>query len=83
MSSTAIFDICIEIKYLKRMRDRYDVEEDGVLYYEITDETIAEYHRKYAYFCKLLIKARNYLWNISPNYRDCYSGEFDTIMAVF
>lgn len=83
MNQIAILNLYSEIKYLKRMRDRFDVEEEGVLYFGITNETIAEYHRKYAYFCNLLAKTRNYLWNISPDYRKHYPGKFNSVMAIF
>ena len=80
----AVINAYLELRYLKRMRDDMDLEDNEVEYLGLSSEAVAEYNRRYNYFSDLVTKVRNYLWNISPEYRDNYSGgEFDSIMAVF
>ena len=66
------------ILYYKRMRDRFDIDDDDAENYTYEELGL------YAHFDKLLAKTRNFLWNINPSYREIYEGgEFDTVMAVF
>tara|TARA_R110002012_G_scaffold273759_1_gene459844 strand:- start:107 stop:373 length:267 start_codon:yes stop_codon:yes gene_type:complete len=81
--SSAITYAYEEIHDLKGLRNRYDIDDDDIICHRLSQEIIQEYDRRYDILCCLLSKARNYLWNISPSYREDYTGEFDTIMAVF
>jgi hypothetical protein len=83
MSSNAITHLHKYIEELKSLRDRYDLDDNDIIYFRLHPENIIEYNRRYDILCILLSEARNYLWNISPTYRDHYNGEFDTVMAVF
>ncbi len=83
MSSNTITNLYSEIKELKSLRDIYDIDDNDIIYFGLHPEIIIEYNRRYEILCILLSEARNYLWNISPAYRDHYhGGEFDTVMAV-
>ena len=84
MSSNSITNLYSEIKELKSLRDRYDIDDNDIIYFGLHPEIVIEYNRRYDILCILLSETRNYLWNISPEYRDhCHGGEFDTVMAVF
>jgi hypothetical protein len=75
---TAITIAYMMVKYYKRMRDQFDIDDDDAENYTYDELGL------YAHFDKLLAKTRNFLWNINPSYREIYEGgEFDTVMAVF
>lgn len=84
MSSNAIENLYKEIKELTYLRDIYNIEDNDIIYFGLSAEIVIEYNHRYNILCILLSKARNYLWNISPEFRyHYYGGEFDTVMAVF
>jgi hypothetical protein len=79
MTSPAIQDAYMIIRYFKRMCDSWDIDEDDTVNNYTYDEL-----GLYNYYSCLLDKAQNYLWNISPAYREVYNGgEYDTVMVVF